>query len=121
MNVSVYNNTLVCPKPHTTTIQKADARLDTVMLQKILESFVIHAKIKSVFAGIDATGFGHTQASYYYTKRIKLRRKFVKISAISDMKKQLVCAVKIRHRQDMTVWILCHCYTRQIPFFPSTL
>jgi len=40
-----------------------------------------------------------TRTSYYYTKRIKLRRKFVKMSAISDMKKQLVCAVKIRHRQ----------------------
>lgn len=85
--------------PHYTTIQKAAARLDTAMLQKILESFVIHARIKKIFAGIDATGFGHTQASYYYTKRIKLRRKFVKMSAISDMKKQLVCAIKIRHRQ----------------------
>jgi len=85
--------------PHYTTIQKVAARLDIAMLQKILESFVIHARIKSVFAGIDATGFGHTQASYYYTKRIKLRRKFVKMSAISDMKKQIVCAIKIRHRQ----------------------
>jgi len=60
---------------------------------------VIHAKIKSVFAGINATGFGHGQSSYYYTKRAKLRRKFVKMSAISDMKEQLVCAIKIRHRQ----------------------
>ena len=85
--------------PHYTTLQKAAARLDVAMLQRILESFVIHARIKSVFAGIDATGFGHTQSSYYYTKRIRLRRKFVKMSAISDMKEQLVCAVKIRHRQ----------------------
>jgi len=85
--------------PHYTTLQKAATRLDTAILQKILESFVIHVKIKSVFAGIDATGFGHGQSSYYYTKRIKLRRKFVKMSAISDMKEQLVCAIKIRHRQ----------------------
>lgn len=85
--------------PHYTTLQKAAARLDTAMLQRILESFVIHARIKSVFAGIDATGFGHGQSSYYYTKRAKLRRKFVKMSAISDMKEQLVCAIKIRHRQ----------------------
>ena len=85
--------------PHFTTLQKAAARLDTAMLQKILESFVIQAKIKNMFVGIDATGFGHTQASYYYTKRTKLRRKFVKMSAISDMKEQLVCAIKIRHRQ----------------------
>ena len=85
--------------PHFTTLQKAAARLDTAMLQKILESFVIHTRIKKIFAGIDATGFSHTQASYYYTKRIKLRRKFVKMSAISDMKEQIVCAIKIRHRQ----------------------
>jgi len=85
--------------PHYTTLQKAAVRLDIAMLQKILESFVMSMKIKNAFAGIDATGFGHTQASYYYTKRIKLRRKFVKMSAISDMKKQLVCAIKIRHRQ----------------------
>ncbi len=84
--------------PHYTTIQKAAARLDVGILQKILESFVIHAKIKSVFAGIDATGFGHGQSSYYYTKRAKLRRKFVKMSAISDMKSQIICAIKIRHR-----------------------
>ena len=85
--------------PHFTTLQKIAARLDTAMLQKILESFVIYAKIKNMFAGIDATGFGHTQASCYYTKRIQLRRKFVKMSAISDMREQLVCAIKIWHRQ----------------------
>ncbi len=59
----------------------------------------MNMKIKSVFAGIDATGFGHGQSSYYYTKRAKLRRKFVKLSAISDMKSQIICAIKIRHRQ----------------------
>jgi len=80
-------------------IQKAAARLDTVVLQKILESFVIHVRIKNVFAGIDATGFGHGQSSYCYTKRAKLRRKFVKLSICADMKKQIICTVKIRHRQ----------------------
>lgn len=85
--------------PHYTTLQKASARLDVAILQKILESFVINMKIKSVFAGIDATGFGHGQSWYYYTKRAKLRRKFVKLSAISDMKSQIICAIKIRHRQ----------------------
>jgi len=84
---------------HYTTLQKVATRMDTAMLQKILESFMIHARIKKIFTGIDATGFGHTQASYYYTKCIKLRRKFVKMSAISDMKKQIVCAIKIRHLQ----------------------
>jgi len=42
------------------TLQKAAARLDIAMLQKILESFVIHIKIKSEFAGIDTTEFGRT-------------------------------------------------------------
>ena len=68
------------------------------MLQKILESFMLHKKIKSVFAGIDATGFGYGQSSYYYTKRAKLRRKFVKLSALSDMNQQIICVIKIRHR-----------------------
>ena len=74
--------------PHYTTLQKAAARLDVAMLQRITESFVMSIKTKSVFAGIDATGFGHTQSSYYYTKRIRLRRKFVKMSAISDVREQ---------------------------------
>jgi len=85
--------------PHYTTLQKSAARLDIAMLQKILESFVIHLRIKKIFAGIDSTGFGHGQSSYYYTKRAKLRRKFVKLSICADMKKQIICTVKIRHRQ----------------------
>lgn len=85
--------------PHYTTLQKAAARLNHGMLQKVLESFVIHARIRKMFAGIDSTGLSHGQSSYYYTKRAKLRRKFVKISIAADMKNQLVCAVKIRHRR----------------------
>ncbi len=38
--------------PHYTTLQKASARLDVGILQKILESFVMNMKIKSMFAGI---------------------------------------------------------------------
>ncbi|QLH07451.1 IS5 family transposase [Nitrosopumilus ureiphilus] len=89
----------LCKIPHYTTLQKAAARLTHGMLQKILESFVIHARIRKMFAGIDSTGLSHGQSSYYYTKRARLRRKFVKISVCSDMKRQLVCVVKIRHRR----------------------
>ncbi len=53
-------------------------------------------EIQNLFAGIDTTGFGHGPSSYYYTKRIKLRRKFVKLSICADMKEQLICAIKIR-------------------------
>ena len=85
--------------PHYTTIQKAGARLSNGMLIRILESFVMHAKIKNIFAGIDSTGLSHGQSSYYYTKRAKLRRKFVKISICADMKRQIICGIKIRHRR----------------------
>jgi len=62
---------LGCSKvPHYTTLQKASARLDVAMLQRILESFVIHAKIKSMFAGIDATGFGHTVNHHITTQNV---------------------------------------------------
>ena len=64
--------------PHYTTLQKAAARLSHGMLLKILESFVINSRIRKMFAGIDSTGLSHGQASYHYTKRAKLRRKFIK-------------------------------------------
>jgi hypothetical protein len=51
-----------------------------------------------MLAGIDSTGFSHGQASYYYTKRSKLRRKFVKVSILADMRRQIICGIKIRHR-----------------------
>jgi hypothetical protein len=85
--------------PHYTTLQKAAARLTHGILIRILESFVLHSKIRKIFAGIDSTGLSHGEASYYYTKRAKLRRKFVKISICADMRRQLICGIKIRHRR----------------------
>jgi hypothetical protein len=85
--------------PHHTTLQKAAARLTHGMLIRILESFVISARIRKMFAGIDSTGLSHGQASYYYTKRARLRRKFVKVSMCADMKHQIICGIKIRHRR----------------------
>jgi len=84
--------------PHYTTLQKAAARLTHGILIRILESFVMHARIRKMFAAIDSTGLSHGQASYYYTKRYKLRRKFVKVSILADMKRQLICGIRIRHR-----------------------
>ena len=85
--------------PHYTTLQKAAARLTHGMLLKILESFVLQTRIRKLFAGIDSTGLSHGQASYYYTKRARLRRKFVKVSIAADMRRQLICGIKIRHRR----------------------
>ncbi|MEM3076602.1 MAG: hypothetical protein QXW38_03180 [Candidatus Nitrosotenuis sp.] len=64
--------------PHYTTLQKAAARLTHGMLVRILESFVLQSRIRKMFAGIDSTGLSHGQASYYYTKRLKLRRNLSK-------------------------------------------
>jgi Transposase DDE domain len=85
--------------PHYTTLQKAAARLTHGILLKMLESFVLQIKMQKIFAGIDSTGLSHGQVSYYYTKRLKLRRKFLKISIYADMKKQRICGIKIRHRR----------------------
>jgi hypothetical protein len=85
--------------PHYTTIQKAAARLSHGILVRILESFVLQSRIRKMFAGIDSTGLSHGQASYYYTKSAKLRRKFVKLSICADMRRQIVCGIRIRHRR----------------------
>ncbi|MEM4248659.1 MAG: hypothetical protein QW395_00005, partial [Candidatus Nitrosotenuis sp.] len=69
------------------------------MLLRILESFVLQARIRKMLAGIDSTGLSHGQASYYYTKRFRLRRKFVKISICADMRRQIICGIKVRHRR----------------------
>lgn len=93
--------------PHYTTLQKAAARLVHGMRLRILESFVLHCRIRKLFAGVDATGFGYGQASYYYTKKYKLRRKFLKLVVCDDLREQLVCSAKIRHkrRNDMVDFI----------------
>jgi len=84
--------------PHYTTLQKAAARLEGTILHKILSEFVLYKKVRRVLAGIDGTGFSYsTASSYYYTKRINLRRKFLKIVVCADMNPQLVCTVAIHH------------------------
>ena len=85
--------------PHYTTLQKAAARLCNGMLQKILESFVMYCRTRKLSVAVDSTGFGYGQASYYYTKKYKLRRKFLKISICADTANQVVCSAKIRHRR----------------------
>ena len=68
-------------------------------LVKMLESFLAYCQIVRMLAGMDATGLSHGQASYYYTKKFKLRRKFVKMTILADLRRQLVCGVKIRHKR----------------------
>ena len=48
---------------------------------------------------VDATGFSYGQASYYYMKKYKLQRKFLKIAICVDTYWQIVCSAKIRHKR----------------------
>jgi hypothetical protein len=65
----------------------------------MLESFVIYCQIRHMLAGMDATGLSYGQASWYYTKRYKLRRKFVKMTICADLRRQLVYGIRIRHKR----------------------
>ena len=94
--------------PHYTTLQKAAARLHNGILQEMLESFVLYCKICTLHVVVDATGFGYGQASYYYTKRYKIRRKFLKVAVCADTTRQIVCGIKIRYKRcnDMVDFVL---------------
>jgi len=84
--------------PHYTTLQKVSSRLESTILHKMLSEFILYIKVRLVLVGIDGTGFGYGQSSYYYIKRARLRRKFVKVSIAAEMNLQIVCAIKIRHQ-----------------------
>ncbi len=83
--------------PHFTTLQKAAARLREILLHVAIGRFISIACPGKIFAGADATGFETRHATPYYTYRCNLRHAFTKMSAGSDMKTQLVCAVVIQH------------------------
>ena len=50
-----------------------------------------------IFAEIDATGFEDRYCTPYYTWRDQIRCSYTKLSAGSDIKTQLICAVVIQH------------------------
>ncbi len=83
--------------PHFTTMQKAAARLSEILLHVAIGRFIGIISPSSIFAGIDATGFETRHSSTYYTYRCNLRHAYTKMSAGSDMKSQLVCAVVVQH------------------------
>ena len=55
------------------------------LLGKIISSFIILTKIGQLFVGIDSSGFKATPASQYYKERVKLSRKYIKLSLDSDV------------------------------------
>ena len=83
--------------PHFTTLQKFTERISGTLLGKIISSFIILTKIGQLFVGIDSSGFKATHASQYYTERVKLRRKYIKLSLVADVLQQIICTIKIRH------------------------
>jgi len=82
--------------PHFTTLQKFTERISGTLLQKIISSFIILTKIGQLFVGIDSSGFKATHASQYYAERVKLRRKYIKLSLAADVLQQIICTIKIR-------------------------
>jgi len=77
--------------PHYTTLQKASSRLESAILHRILSKFILYIKVRLILVGIDGTGFAHGQSSYYYTKRVKLRRKFEDINCSRDETTNCMC------------------------------
>ena len=82
--------------PHFTTLQKFTERISGTLLGKIISSFIILTKIGQLFVGIDSSGFKATHASQYYAERVKLRRKYIKLSLAADVLQQIICTIKIR-------------------------
>ena len=82
--------------PHFTTLQKFTERISGTLLGKIISSFIILTKIGQLFVGIDSSGFKTTHASQDYTERVKLRRKYIKLSLAVDVLQQIICTIKIR-------------------------
>ena len=81
--------------PHYTTLQKFTDRINIVLLERILSSFILFTGTRHIFTGIDATGFKITHASEYYTSsKVKLRMKYAKLSIeTADVIKQIICKV----------------------------
>ncbi len=67
------------------------------MLHRMLQEFIPYKRVRLVLAGIDGSGFSCSTASYYYTKRVRLRRNFLKIVVCADMNSQLICTAIIHH------------------------
>lgn len=43
--------------PHFTTLQKSADRVNSMLLEKIISSFIILTRTRHIVAGIDSTGF----------------------------------------------------------------
>ncbi|RLI51054.1 MAG: IS5 family transposase [Candidatus Thorarchaeota archaeon] len=87
--------------PHYTKLQDFDRRCNIRWHHSIIESTPKVVGLKKFFVGIDGSGFSIYQGSKHYCCRIgrKTKKKdFVKVMGASDMRHQLVLAVRIRKK-----------------------
>jgi hypothetical protein len=84
--------------PHYTTLQKFAGRVSGTILDKIISSFILLlTNIGKIFTGINSSGFKITNASQYYTDKVKIRKKYLKLSVRADVLLfQLISIIKIR-------------------------
>ena len=83
--------------PHYTTLQKFTARINGTLLERIISSFILLlSNIRRLFIGIDSSGFKLSNASQYYTDKVNLHKKYLKLSTGVEVLSQIVCSIKIR-------------------------
>jgi len=46
--------------------------------------------------GINSSGFRSSNASSYYTDRARIRKKYIKLSIVVELREQIACSLKIR-------------------------
>ncbi|MDD9954313.1 MAG: transposase [Candidatus Woesearchaeota archaeon] len=82
---------------HWTTLQKAAQRFPRWFWQRILRA---SARVESMLAAIDGTGFARSLPSEHYIKRIDGKRPAVpvKLSAMIDTESRLVLSARVRTR-----------------------
>jgi hypothetical protein len=61
--------------PHYTTLQKFAVRITGTILKRIISSFILLLSIRTLFIGIDSSGFKATNTSQYY---IQIKRKHIR-------------------------------------------
>ena len=83
--------------PHYTTLQKFAARVSGTILGRIISSFILLlSNIRRLFIAIDSSGFKLSNASQYYTDKVNLHKKYLKLSTGVEVLSQIVCSIKIR-------------------------
>jgi hypothetical protein len=84
--------------PHYTTLQKfATARISGIILRRIISSFILLlSNIRRLFIVMDSSGFKLSNTSQYYTDKVNLHEKYLKLSTWVEVLSQIVCSIKIR-------------------------